>query len=122
MQMISSFLTASLQCVCVCSQEVVLAALNHWRRGTNGKVILFTCSHCSKYHQMREKLEAKLCRTKRRFEEEVTWRKEKISNLERELSLRSHSLAKVNLQRLVAVYDGSVATSQTGFKARVWCS
>ncbi|XP_075881513.1 coiled-coil domain-containing protein 30 isoform X3 [Nelusetta ayraudi] len=48
----------------------------------------------SKYHEMREKHKAKLCRTKQRFEEEMSWRNEKISSLERELSLCSHSLAK----------------------------
>lgn len=106
--MISSFLNAfQTACthlcvsVCVCVQEVVFAAVNH-RHGTNTKVILFTASHCSKYHEMREKHKVKLCRTKQRFEEEMAWRNEKISSLERELSLCSHSLAKVNLQRCLA--------------------
>lgn len=63
------------------------------------QVILSIRSHCSKYHEMREKHKAKLCRTKQRLEEEMSWRSEKISNLERELSLCSHSLEKVHLHR-----------------------
>lgn len=55
-------------------------------------------SRHSKSHEMREKHKAKLCRTKQKFEEEIAWRDEKIGNLERELSLCSHSLQKVNLQ------------------------
>lgn len=112
MQTISSFLAAFQDCtrafVCVCLQEVIFAAVNQYRHGTNTKVILFTPSHCSKYHEMREKHKAKLCRTKQRFEEETAWRNEKISSLERELSLCSHSLAKVNLRRCLAWLIGSV--------------
>ncbi|KAM9361304.1 coiled-coil domain-containing protein 30 [Symphorus nematophorus] len=48
----------------------------------------------SKYHEMKEKHKAKLCRAKQKFDVETTWRDEKIKNLERELSLCSHSLAK----------------------------
>ncbi|XP_053171524.1 coiled-coil domain-containing protein 30 [Scomber japonicus] len=48
----------------------------------------------SKFHEMKEKHKAKLCRTKQRFDDEATRRDEKIKNLERELSLCSHSLAK----------------------------
>lgn len=51
----------------------------------------------SKYHEMKEKHKAKLCRAKQKLDDETTWRDEKIKNLERELSLCSHSLAKVNL-------------------------
>ncbi|XP_073324892.1 uncharacterized protein [Pagrus major] len=48
----------------------------------------------SKYHEMKEKHKAKLCRAKQKFDDETSWRDEKIKNLERELSLSSHSLAK----------------------------
>ncbi|XP_051270550.1 coiled-coil domain-containing protein 30 [Dicentrarchus labrax] len=48
----------------------------------------------SKYHEMKEKHKAKLCRAKAKFDDETTSRDEKIKNLERELSLCSHSLAK----------------------------
>ncbi|XP_070759212.1 coiled-coil domain-containing protein 30 [Enoplosus armatus] len=48
----------------------------------------------SKYHEMKEKHKAKLCRAKQKCDDETTWRDEKIKNLERELSLCSHSLAK----------------------------
>lgn len=110
--MILSFLNCISDCmhvfVRVCLQEVVFAAVNQYRHGTNTKVILFTPSHCSKYHEMREKHKAKLCRTKQRFEEEMAWRNEKISSLERELSLCSHSLAKVNLQRCLAWLKGNI--------------
>ncbi len=47
---------------------------------------------------MKEKHKVKLCQAKQKFDDETTWRDEKIKNLERELSLCSHSLAKVNLQ------------------------
>ncbi|XP_030277470.1 coiled-coil domain-containing protein 30 [Sparus aurata] len=48
----------------------------------------------SKYHEMKEKHKAKLCRAKQKFDDETSCRDEKIKNLERELSLSSHSLAK----------------------------
>ncbi|KAM3621458.1 uncharacterized protein V6R79_011441 [Siganus canaliculatus] len=48
----------------------------------------------SKCHEMKEKHKARLCRAKQKFDDETTWRDEKIKNLERELSLCSHSLAK----------------------------
>ncbi|XP_067443090.1 coiled-coil domain-containing protein 30 isoform X3 [Thunnus thynnus] len=48
----------------------------------------------SKYHEMKEKHKAKLCRAKQKFDDEATRREEKIKNLERELSLCSHSLAQ----------------------------
>ncbi|XP_027135426.1 coiled-coil domain-containing protein 30 isoform X2 [Larimichthys crocea] len=48
----------------------------------------------SKYHEMKEKHKLKLCRAKQKFDDETAWRDEKINNLERELSLCSHSLAK----------------------------
>ncbi|XP_035008590.1 coiled-coil domain-containing protein 30 isoform X1 [Hippoglossus stenolepis] len=48
----------------------------------------------SKYHQMKEKHKVKLCRAKQKFDDETTWRDEKIKGLERELSLCSHSLTK----------------------------
>ncbi|KAM8756408.1 coiled-coil domain-containing protein 30 isoform 3-T3 [Acanthopagrus schlegelii] len=48
----------------------------------------------SKYHELKEKHKAKLCRAKQKFDDETSWRDEKIKNLERELSLSSHSLAK----------------------------
>lgn len=47
---------------------------------------------------MKEKHKAKLCRAKQKFADETVWRDEKIKGLERELSLCSHSLAKVYLQ------------------------
>lgn len=47
---------------------------------------------------MKEKHTVKLCRAKQKFDAETTWRDEKIKTLERELSLCSHSLAKVNLK------------------------
>nr|XP_046239326.1 coiled-coil domain-containing protein 30 isoform X2 [Scatophagus argus] len=48
----------------------------------------------SKYHEMKEKHKAKLCRVKQKFDDETAWRDEKIKNLERELSLCAHSLSK----------------------------
>ncbi|XP_026204832.1 coiled-coil domain-containing protein 30 isoform X3 [Anabas testudineus] len=48
----------------------------------------------SKYHEMKEKHKAKLCRAKQKLDDETMWRDEKIKSLERELSLCSHSLAK----------------------------
>ncbi|XP_049893956.1 coiled-coil domain-containing protein 30 isoform X2 [Epinephelus moara] len=48
----------------------------------------------SKYHEMKEKHKAKLCRAKQKCDDETKWRDEKIQNLERELSLCSHSVAK----------------------------
>ncbi|KAK9528838.1 hypothetical protein VZT92_012977 [Zoarces viviparus] len=48
----------------------------------------------SKYHEVTEKHKAKLCRAKQKCDEETTWRDEKIKNLERQLSLCSHSLSK----------------------------
>ncbi|XP_054866420.1 coiled-coil domain-containing protein 30 [Amphiprion ocellaris] len=48
----------------------------------------------SKYHEMKEKHKAKLCRAKQKFDDETTWRDEKIKSLERELSLCSHSVTK----------------------------
>ncbi|XP_044205901.1 coiled-coil domain-containing protein 30 isoform X1 [Thunnus albacares] len=48
----------------------------------------------SKYHEMKEKHKAKLCRAKQKFDDEATRCDEKIKNLERELSLCSHSLAQ----------------------------
>lgn len=56
------------------------------------------CFFYSKYHEMKEKHKLKLCRAKQKFDDETAWRDEKINNLERELSLCSHSLAKVNPQ------------------------
>ncbi|KAG8007700.1 Coiled-coil domain-containing protein 30 [Nibea albiflora] len=48
----------------------------------------------SKYHEIKEKHKLKLGRAKQKFDDETAWRDEKINNLERELSLCSHSLAK----------------------------
>ncbi|XP_005724671.1 golgin subfamily B member 1 isoform X2 [Pundamilia nyererei] len=48
----------------------------------------------SKFHEMKQKHKAKLCRAKQKFEDETTWRDEKIKSLERELSLCCHSVAK----------------------------
>ncbi|KAG7244735.1 hypothetical protein INR49_029754 [Caranx melampygus] len=48
----------------------------------------------SKYHEMKEKHKAKLCWAKQKFDDETTWRDEKIKCLERELSLCSHSVVK----------------------------
>ncbi|XP_038551713.1 coiled-coil domain-containing protein 30 isoform X3 [Micropterus salmoides] len=48
----------------------------------------------SKYHERKEKHKSKLCRAKQKCDDETTWRDEKIKNLERELSLCSHSLSK----------------------------
>lgn len=48
----------------------------------------------SKFHKMKQKHKAKLCRAKQKFEYETAWRDEKIKCLQRELSLCSHSLAK----------------------------
>ncbi|KAM7402303.1 hypothetical protein PAMP_017551 [Pampus punctatissimus] len=48
----------------------------------------------SKHHEMKEKHKAKLCRAKQKYDNETTQRDEKIKNLERELSLCFHSLAK----------------------------
>ncbi|XP_039468801.1 coiled-coil domain-containing protein 30 isoform X2 [Oreochromis aureus] len=48
----------------------------------------------SKFHKMKQKHKAKLCRAKQKFEDETTWRDEKIKSLERELSLCCHSVAK----------------------------
>ncbi|XP_031702205.1 myosin-11 isoform X2 [Anarrhichthys ocellatus] len=53
----------------------------------------------SKYHEVKEKHKAKLCRAKQKCDEETTWRDEKIKNLERQLSLCSHSLSKGGLSR-----------------------
>lgn len=47
---------------------------------------------------MKEKQKAKLYRAKQKFVDETTVREEKIKSLAQELSLCSHSLAKVNLQ------------------------
>ncbi|XP_067360916.1 coiled-coil domain-containing protein 30 isoform X3 [Channa argus] len=52
----------------------------------------------SKNHEMKEKHKAKLCRSKLKFNNETTWRDDKIKSLERELSLCSHSLSKLSLQ------------------------
>ncbi|XP_006783277.2 coiled-coil domain-containing protein 30 isoform X1 [Neolamprologus brichardi] len=48
----------------------------------------------SKFHEMKQKHKAKLSRAKQKFEDETTWRDEKIKSLERELSLCCHSVAK----------------------------
>ncbi|XP_078104910.1 coiled-coil domain-containing protein 30 isoform X1 [Sander vitreus] len=48
----------------------------------------------SKYHEMKEKHKAKLCRAKQKCNGETTWRDKKIKTLERELSFCSHSVAK----------------------------
>uniref|UniRef100_UPI0037E74B79 coiled-coil domain-containing protein 30 n=1 Tax=Semicossyphus pulcher TaxID=241346 RepID=UPI0037E74B79 len=48
----------------------------------------------SKNHEMKEKHKTKQLRAKQKFDDETTWRDEKIDNLERELSLCSHSIAK----------------------------
>ncbi|KAK2861956.1 hypothetical protein Q5P01_001489 [Channa striata] len=48
----------------------------------------------SKNHEVKEKYKAKLCRAKQKLHNETMWRDEKIKNLERELSLCSHSLSK----------------------------
>ncbi|XP_029286623.1 coiled-coil domain-containing protein 30 isoform X10 [Cottoperca gobio] len=48
----------------------------------------------SKKHEMKEKHKTKLCRAKQKYDDETTWRDEKIKSLERELSLCSHSVAK----------------------------
>ncbi|XP_028431193.1 coiled-coil domain-containing protein 30 isoform X4 [Perca flavescens] len=48
----------------------------------------------SKYHEMKEKHKAKLCRAKQKCDDETTWRDKKIKTLERELSFCSHSVAK----------------------------
>ncbi|XP_047437886.1 coiled-coil domain-containing protein 30 isoform X2 [Mugil cephalus] len=48
----------------------------------------------SKNHEMKEKHKSKVCRAKQKFDEETSWRDEKIKCLERELSLCSHSLTK----------------------------
>ncbi|XP_075997202.1 coiled-coil domain-containing protein 30 isoform X4 [Genypterus blacodes] len=48
----------------------------------------------SKSHEMKEKHKAKQCRVKRKLDDETKWRDEKMKNLERELSLSVHSLAK----------------------------
>ncbi|KAA8593319.1 hypothetical protein FQN60_009435, partial [Etheostoma spectabile] len=48
----------------------------------------------SKYHEMKEKHKAKLCRVKQKCDDETTWRDKKIKTLERELSFCSHSVAK----------------------------
>ncbi|XP_071751397.2 uncharacterized protein LOC139908553 isoform X2 [Centroberyx gerrardi] len=48
----------------------------------------------SKCHEMNEKHKAKLNRAKLKFDDETKWRDEKMKNLERELSLCAHSLAK----------------------------
>ncbi|XP_060899083.1 golgin subfamily B member 1 isoform X2 [Labrus mixtus] len=47
-----------------------------------------------KYHEMKEKQKTKLLQAKQKLDEETAWRDERISNLGRELSLCSHSLAK----------------------------
>lgn len=51
----------------------------------------------SKYHEMKEKHKARLCWAKHKLDGETAWRDEKIKGLEREFSLCSHSLAKVNV-------------------------
>ncbi|XP_041639016.1 coiled-coil domain-containing protein 30 isoform X2 [Cheilinus undulatus] len=48
----------------------------------------------SKYHEIKEKHRIKLLQVKQKLNDETTRRDEKIHNLERELSLCSHSLAK----------------------------
>ncbi|XP_034548630.1 coiled-coil domain-containing protein 30 isoform X2 [Notolabrus celidotus] len=48
----------------------------------------------SKCHEMKEKHKTRLLRAKQKLDDETAWRDDKISNLERELSLCSHSLAK----------------------------
>uniref|UniRef100_A0A8C9XMA4 Coiled-coil domain containing 30 n=1 Tax=Sander lucioperca TaxID=283035 RepID=A0A8C9XMA4_SANLU len=48
----------------------------------------------SKYHEMKEKHKAKLCRAKQKCDGETTLRDKKIKTLERELSFCSHSVAK----------------------------
>ncbi|KAM9859331.1 uncharacterized protein ACBR49_009089 [Aulostomus maculatus] len=58
----------------------------------------------SRYHEKKEKHKAKLCRALQKFDEETTWRDEKINQLERQLSLCSHSLAKEKeLIRIITV-------------------
>ncbi|XP_054472379.1 coiled-coil domain-containing protein 30 [Anoplopoma fimbria] len=47
-----------------------------------------------KYHEMKEKHKAKLCRAKQKCVDKTSWRDERIKNLERELSLCTHSLSK----------------------------
>ncbi|XP_029948687.1 coiled-coil domain-containing protein 30 isoform X1 [Salarias fasciatus] len=48
----------------------------------------------SKYHEMKERHKAKLCRAKQKFSDVTALHNEKINRLQRELSLCSHSLAK----------------------------
>ncbi|XP_029907455.1 coiled-coil domain-containing protein 30 [Myripristis murdjan] len=48
----------------------------------------------SKCHEMNEKHKTKLNRAKQRLDDETKWRDDRIKNLERELSLCAHSLAK----------------------------
>ncbi|KAM3878026.1 uncharacterized protein ACN63O_001863 [Diretmus argenteus] len=48
----------------------------------------------SKCHEMNEKHKAKVYRAKRKFTDETQWRDDRIRNLERELSLCVHSIAK----------------------------
>lgn len=62
--------------------------------------ISFPSSYCSKYHEVIQKHKARLSQAKQKLDEETRWRDDKIKNLERELSLCSHSIAKVNVQRL----------------------
>ncbi|XP_072238041.1 uncharacterized protein [Leuresthes tenuis] len=63
-----------------------------------------------KYHNMKEKHKEKLSRAKQKFDDETTWRDERIKSLERELSLCSHSLAKGEVFR-----DGKQEIGQQGF-------
>nr|XP_015814507.2 coiled-coil domain-containing protein 30 isoform X2 [Nothobranchius furzeri] len=48
----------------------------------------------SKYHSMKEKYKEKVCQAEHKFDDETSRRDEKIKNLERNLSLCSHSLTK----------------------------
>ncbi|XP_068170642.1 coiled-coil domain-containing protein 30 isoform X2 [Antennarius striatus] len=80
-------------------QEAVNTVLsNHDKCKTLKKEICETLicldNERSKNHEMKEKHKVKLCRAKQKFDDEITWRDEKIKALERELSLCSHSLAK----------------------------
>ncbi|XP_008287855.1 coiled-coil domain-containing protein 30 [Stegastes partitus] len=48
----------------------------------------------SKHHELKEKHKARLCRAKQKFDDETSWRDEKIKSLERELSFCSHTVTK----------------------------
>ncbi|CAN9512073.1 unnamed protein product [Ophioblennius macclurei] len=48
----------------------------------------------SKYHEMKERHKAKLCRAKQKFSNATALHKEKINRLQREVSLCAHSLEK----------------------------